>query len=158
MQHWECWWLRGTEREDWMTSGGHTLSSACSSCISHLLDNLLSSSPIARTQRPLFGKAARPPTSDCFWFQWNDVFSAVAFHQLRATSARPSSAGGETQALPGSDSIQHCGPAVLPLSVPQQTPLDVKPHLLAQIRPLELLSTTQLEGCQQQGHHSSCSS
>lgn len=44
-----------------------------------------------------------------------------------------------------------------PPSAPRHISLDVKPHLLAQTHPLELLSTTQLEGCQQHGHHSSCS-
>lgn len=99
----------------------------------------VSSSPIARTQRPLFGRAARPTASDCFSFQSNNVFSAVASHQLQVTSALSSSAGGETQTLLGSDSIQHCSTAVLPLSVPQQISLDVKPRLLAQTHPLELL-------------------
>lgn len=44
-----------------------------------------------------------------------------------------------------------------PPAAPRHISLDVKPHLLAQTHPLELFSATQLEGCQQHGHHSSCS-
>lgn len=112
----------------------------------------VSLSPIARTQRPLFGKAARPSASSCFWFQSN-ILPAIAFHQV--TLALSISAGCGAQALLGSAGIQHCWTAGPPCSAPQQISLDVAPHLLAQTHPLELLSTTQLEGCQQQGHHSS---
>lgn len=151
-------WYGARELEDQLTNLWCAYASQCLQLL-HLPPSrqFVSSSPIAGTQRPLFGRAARLSTSNCFWFQSNNSFATIAFHQLRLTSARSSSAGCETQALLGSDSIQHCGMAVLSLAVPQQISLGVEPRLLAQTPPSGLLSTTQLEGCQRQGHHSSCS-
>lgn len=101
----------------------------------------------SKTQTAHFGRAARPTFPDC-------TRAMCSLLELSSSTAKLGSAGCETPAPPGSERIQRC---CAPPSAPRQISLDIKPHLLAQTHPLELLSTTQLEGCQQHGHHSSCS-